>query len=270
MENATTIYNYINKPNSEKVNRSLIFDKYLFWENYDFGPTLDLKKNDRDGWDRNFCKFEHFKIVTEKNHPIESEQYEQLKSRKNSLPDTISFSLSTRTRVIVNHGNESVLENSISIHPYYGFPVIPGSAIKGITRHFCNEFIKLDKALGENLDNIFGISSSDGESRKGCIVFLDAWPVNLDGELFETDVFTLHYRKYYQENELPKDNQDPNPVNFLAVKRGIKFEFAIAPSSKCRVEDKQKLLNDAQMYITEALKTFGIGAKTGSNYGYFK
>lgn len=272
MENATTIYKYTNQPNSEKVNRALIFDKYLFWGNYGFGPTLDkkIRKNGRDSWDPNFYKYEHFKNVTEKNHPIESEQYEQLKGRKNSLPDTISFGLSTRTRVIVNHGNESVLENSIAIHPYYGFPVIPGSAIKGITRHFCDEFKKLDKGLGENFDNIFGISYSDVESREGWVVFLDAWPVNLEDTFFETDIFTPHYAKYYQGDKLPKDDLGPIPVNFLAVKRGIRFEFSIAPSSKCRASDKQKFLNDAQTYITEALKTFGIGAKTGSNYGYFK
>lgn len=267
-ENANTIYEYI-KSDSEKVNRSLIFDKYLFWENFGSGPTLDKKtvtEKGKEKIDKNFYKYKHFKNIAKKNHPIELEQYEQLKGRKNSLPDKILFNLTTRTRVIVNHGNESVLENSIAIHPYYGFPVIPGSAIKGITRHFCNEFRKLD----ENLDEIFGISSSDRESREGGVVFLDAWPVSLAEKLFEIDIFTPHYSKYYQEDDLPKDNQSLRPMNFLAVKRGIEFEFTIVSSSKCRQEDKQKLRSDAQTYVTEALKTFGIGAKTGSNYGYFK
>jgi len=39
-------------------------------------------------------------------------------------------------RMVVGLGGESVYETSMTLHHIYGFPYIPGSAIKGITRHF--------------------------------------------------------------------------------------------------------------------------------------
>lgn len=45
-------------------------------------------------------------------------------------------------RLIVGLGNESVYETSMTLHHVYGIPYIPGSAIKGVTRHYFiqNEF----------------------------------------------------------------------------------------------------------------------------------
>lgn len=39
-------------------------------------------------------------------------------------------------RMIVGFGNESVYELSMTLHHIYGIPYIPGSAIKGVTRHW--------------------------------------------------------------------------------------------------------------------------------------
>ncbi|MBC7248558.1 MAG: type III-B CRISPR module RAMP protein Cmr6 [Actinobacteria bacterium] len=38
-------------------------------------------------------------------------------------------------RMVVGLGGESVYETSMTLHHIYGFPYIPGSAIKGVTRH---------------------------------------------------------------------------------------------------------------------------------------
>ncbi|MCC4766893.1 type III-B CRISPR module RAMP protein Cmr6 [Methanosarcina sp. DH1] len=254
--------NYVGEiSTSEKVNPSLIFDKYFLWgvTGDGFPTSTPNRKN---------YKMTHLEKITKYKIPLGTAQYNLLKNRKNSLPRTTSFSLYTNTRVIVNHGGESILENSISIHPYYGFPTIPGSAIKGVTRHYSEEFETLDKDL-EN--KIFGNSPTEKNSQQGSIFFLDAWPKNIDQKnFFELDVFTPHYQEYYQIKKLPRDDQNPVPVYFLAVKKGVEFEFAIAPSLGCSKENLQEDLKLVKGLITNALKTFGIGAKTGSSYGYFK
>lgn len=251
--------------NSEKVNPALIFDKYFLWGiiEDDF-PTYSPNNKD------NF-KVQHLERIIKYKVPMEVTSYSQLKNRKNSLPGTMSFSLNTKTRVIVNHGGESILENSISIHPYYGFPIISGSAIKGVTRHYCEEFECLDKDLEKR---IFGNLPSEKKSQKGNILFIDAWPKTVNrsplSNFFELDVFTPHYQGYYQKKKFPRDDQNPVPVHFLTVRKGVEFEFAIAPSVGYSKEDVQEDLGRVRGLITNALKTFGIGAKTGSSYGYFE
>lgn len=269
IENTKIVEDCIQSSSSVKVNPSLIFNKYLFWEKYSGTPTLDKKniKKNKEYYDKNFCKIKQFKRVIDIKIPLALDQYMHLKKRKNSLPQIDFINLTTRTRLIVNHGGESILENSIALHPYYGFPIIPGSAIKGVTRHFCEEFKHLDDGL---IKKIFGNSPGEKESEEGNIIFLDAWPMRIDNKFLEIDVFTPHYQDYYQGEKLPRDDQNPVPVNFLAVKKGVIFEFAIAPSSRCKNEDIKYLINETKKIISETLKTFGIGAKTGSNYGYFE
>lgn len=252
------------------VNPSLFFEKYLFWEEENRIPTLDKKifrrnRQNRPSYDKNYYKKDHFKKIINLKPPLESTQYEQLRNRKNSLPETHTFTLTTKTRLIVNHGVESILENSIALHPYYGFPIIPGSAIKGVTRHYCEDD-GLDRDL---IIKIFGNFSGDKKAEEGSIVFFDAWPDKdaIKRKLLELDVFTPHYQKYYQNNQLPRDDQSPIPVNFLAVGKLVKFEFAIAPSSKCESDEAQDLINETIEHIENAMSTYGIGAKTGSSYG---
>jgi CRISPR-associated protein Cmr6 len=171
-------------------------------------------------------------------------------------------------------GSASVFETSITLHPYYGFPVIPGSAIKGVTRHFCEEY--KEGVIDEpTIRRIFGNKPRAGNLYEGDVVFYDAFPEewHISGgnlrPLLEIDIMNPHYKEYYKDgsNVLPADNQDPNPLKFLVVRKGIKFRFVVRPSSKCRDASLSAL---AISLIKEALTTIGIGAKTGSSYGYFR
>jgi CRISPR type III-B/RAMP module RAMP protein Cmr6 len=247
--------NNLLKPN--ELNPSLIFNKYVLWDEIDENiPFL------------NHHKIDHFNRIVNCNFPLTFDNYNYLKNRKNKIHNSIVFELTTKTKLIVNHGMESILENSISMHPYYGFPVIPGSAIKGVTRNYCKEYINLNS---KKVEDIFGSHKEEGK-----IVFLDAWPsienfTNKGEELklnyfYEIDVFTPHYQKYYQKKSYPSDNQTPIPINFLAVKNKIKFEFVISTASNYKKQNLECIKN----LISEALNIFGIGAKTGSNYGYFE
>lgn len=244
----------------KKLNPSLILNKYVLWNETDTNiPVL------------NDYKIDHLNRAINCDFPLTFDQYNYLKSRKNIIPNNITFELTTKTKIIVNHGMESILENSISMHPYYGFPVIPGSAIKGVTRHYCEEYTNLDST---EVETIFGSQTSGGN-----IIFLDAWPSieSLSNKheglklnyFYEIDVFTPHYQEYYQQKSYPSDNQKLIPVNFLAIKKNIKFEFVISLASHF---DKHRLeyIEYAKTILSDALRTFGIGAKTGSSYGYFE
>lgn len=46
------------------------------------------------------------------------------------------FPMYSASRVIVGLGAESVLETSVRLHRVYGFPIIPGSALKGLARSY--------------------------------------------------------------------------------------------------------------------------------------
>lgn len=56
------------------------------------------------------------------------------------------FELVTDSRLVVGLGEDSVLETSLALHPLYGFPIIPGSALKGLTRAFA--LLTLAESLG--------------------------------------------------------------------------------------------------------------------------
>src|SRR5437763_2983413 len=92
--------------------------------------------------------------------------------------------LSTVGRLIVGLGSENVLETGIRLHHTYGLPVIPGSALKGLAAHYCNEVWgqrtlgdaapdasqRFRRAGGDYHRLLFG-TTDDG----GCVTFHDAW-----------------------------------------------------------------------------------------------
>lgn len=58
----------------------------------------------------------------------------------------LRFDLRTQARLVVGLGTDSVLETAITLHRIYGFPTIPGSALKGLTRTWA--LLKLATNLG--------------------------------------------------------------------------------------------------------------------------
>lgn len=106
----------------------------------------------------------------------------------------------------------------------------------------------------------------------------------------EVDVLTPHYKVYYDDVADggtavdPSDDGDPNPVNFLAVKTGIRFEFRWAldwpreTSLDDSADDRRsglggRLISDVQGrvlgWLASGLGGLGLGAKTSAGYGYF-
>lgn len=237
------------------ANASLVQGKYIFWDNGQFN------------------KKEHLERVARIRPPLNAAFYQRLKQRKNQYPPPVNvFHLTTQSRVIVNMGNASILETSIALHHLYGFPVLAGSAIKGVTRHYVTDNSLLTRM---EIERYFGHETQAGQRqgglRQGEIIFGDAWPQNLGSHL-ELDLMNPHYGHYYRGGQWPSDDRDPVPIPFLAIKNGLVFEFVLALTLKGRVTAGTAavhVLTTIQNLVREALQTYGLGAKTGAGYGYF-
>lgn len=247
---------------------------------YEDGINISLLFHKCPGWAKNYNESGIFTKVTlppiyKKGHLEKMislaysapKRYQELK-RRYFFDQRYSFVLRTRTRLLVGFaGTDTVFENSISLHPFYGFPVIPGSSIKGLLRNYCES----SGITSDKIRTMLGDEAEAEEREEGKVVFLDAWPEKWPpgkGGVLEADIMTPHYGKYYSGRGLPSDKDTPNPISFLAVPQGIEFRFCLLPSRTC--QDEENIVAEAKGYLVSALKTFGIGAKTSSSYGYFK
>jgi len=199
------------------------------------------------------------------------------------------FEATTSWRLVIGLGASHPQETSMTLHHIYGIPYIPGSAIKGVTRHWAvlkfaeemskSENIKFEKAIeevskalenGEKIDlkvedlefnqliEIFGTQKQQGK-----VIFFDAYPV---GDInLKIDVMNPHYPEYYSKGQAPTDWQNPIPIKFLTVEN-TKFQFYLAVRGK----NSNKILEKAKELCLEALKEHGIGAKTSLGYGIFE
>lgn len=100
----------------------------------------------------------------------------------------------TLGRMVVGLGEESVLETSIRLHHTYGVPIIPGSALKGLTARFAAKYLG-DEWSSDSLayKTMFG-----DEERQGRVMFFDALPFPDNRVMVDIDVMTVHHRKYYE------------------------------------------------------------------------
>ena len=213
------------------------------------------------------------------------------------------FALRTDWRLIAGLGRKGSLEVGFTFHRY-GFPVLPGSSVKGVARAWALlQLAEQAKPTNDvdSLDKLDGILSADSEDDKkeekkkylqwhaiqsdgvqrladnfraifgttavaGRAVFFDAIPAN--PPKLELDVMNPHFPKYYQGDQPPADWQSPVPVYFLTVAAGTEFRFGVGWRGTL---DKagQRLHQLAQEWLTEGLTNLGAGAKTSAGYGYF-
>jgi CRISPR type III-B/RAMP module RAMP protein Cmr6 len=176
-----------------------------------------------------------------------------------------AFELCPDWRMAIGLGNKSVYEVGMTLHHIYGFPYIPGTAIKGIAHHYASYLQKEGKLEQAAIDEVFGIDSESDPSKemqKGKIIFFDAFPT---GEIaLAPDIMNNHYPDYYGEGQKPPaDWQSPRPIFFLTVKKPTAFKFVLG----CKPEH-QALLATANAWLHQALTAHGIGAKTAVGYGY--
>lgn len=132
----------------------------------------------------------------------------------------------------------------------------------------------------------------------GSASFLPAYPWQLPLHDLELDVLTCHHPAFYgepPEPELPHsdrrwldwkqhhedwrrawgnapDTEEPIPVTFPAVAKGIVLAFVVLPlrGQRAALSQSGKSLHAlARDWLTRGLAEFGLGAKTAAGYGWF-
>lgn len=190
-----------------------------------------------------------------------------------------------RSRLAVNLAG-GILENAnICLHPHFGYPYLPGSAVKGLARHaaWCkwNEAKgQLKKDLAKRIATVFGYptgdkslddaleadedASAEKKDHAGCVAFLGAFPE--DKANIEVDVLTCHHAKYYSGSKpQATDDESPNVQAFPVVASGTTFCFPLVPLRDCGEAEMQA----AKTWLLEAIEVNGAGAKTAAGYGWF-
>jgi CRISPR type III-B/RAMP module RAMP protein Cmr6 len=183
-----------------------------------------------------------------------------------TLPtDPPPIDLITEGRLIVGLGSESVLETGIRLHHTYGLPVIPGSALKGVSAHYCNAVWgsvepKFVRETGEYHRLLFGTTDDSG-----CITFHDAWLVPGSQNPLVLDVMTPHHPDWLDGNKPPTDFDSPVPVSFVSV--AGTFRVAVSWNGPAGHAQSKNWTQLALELLKEALREWGVGGKTSSGYG---
>lgn len=214
----------------------------------------------------------------------------QRKNGKEPVPPPLPlggkrFPARLKSRLIVNQAG-GILENAgMCLHPHFGYPYIPGSAVKGIARHaaWCewHEAKEPEKeCIAKDIACVFGYPTNDkgldayleergcDAKRGGCISF---WAAEPDGKAgLVTDIVNCHHMKYYGSDDNPPavatDDEAPNPQFFPAVEKDGTFVFTLVP-----VRDAGETeLALAKKWLIRAITENGVGAKTSAGYGWFE
>ncbi len=190
--------------------------------------------------------------------------------------DAYVFSLETACRLVTGMGESSVIETHLTLHPLYGFPVLLGASLKGLAAHWGADHPEYaDKASWKEIFGFPPFIDAKGNRKQGSegsVIFLDAWPKDISRKLLTVDVLTNHHMKYYSSNggQSPKESDEPNPVPFLTVCKGVPFVFGLRTSDWVPVERQRTLLTNAKGILEKALMNYGVGGKSSSGYGYFR
>lgn len=104
---------------------------------------------------------------------------------------------------------------------------------------------------------------------RGALEFWDAFPQPA-GHSMTVEIMTPHHAGYLQDGKVPHEAEQPNPVTFLALPAGSRFDFFVrcAPArlpAGLLAEQRWRALLDAA--FLHAFDVLGFGAKTSVGYG---
>lgn len=199
------------------------------------------------------------------------------RSRRNSWLDplvskglALRFEVIAKTRVVLWLSSPSATELGFCLHHVYGIPYLPPSALKGLAskamwKHVCPQ-AEWDELSDQILD-LFGEGGDEGHV--GRVAFLEGIPLGDEkGQIcLETDVMTPHHASYYSGKEAPHDCEGPNPLPFLCIPPGQRFEIGLIFTRGGDQNGPTYWLSEAKRWLINGLSQMGLGAKTSSNYG---
>lgn len=206
-------------------------------------------------------------------------------------------------RLLINMAG-GVQENAgIALDRCFGLPLIPGSASKGVSRHTALWEIRSSESVAEKKRLlrlallVFGFGVDDVKSKhgktnwawsvesnpeilgsvlselpsstdfKGIISFLPASPASEKSMRIVAEGLTPH-----TDQMTGKESDRLNPLTFPAVERGSQFAFALILNrslGKQSEESIREILDQAEIWLKQAVTGTGIGAKTSAGYGWF-
>jgi CRISPR type III-B/RAMP module RAMP protein Cmr6 len=212
----------------------------------------------------------------------------------------VTFEATLGSRMMVNLAGGVVENAGIALDRCFGLPLIPGSAVKGITRvqalweirEAKNEekirLLRLAMLLfgygAHDLCGDFGWAGGVREAQsiadeigaqdfKGCACFLPAYPTT--APTLVVDMVNPHYPQYYSGNPdrpCAEDNESPIPNYFPAVEAKSAFGFAALLNRVPNLPNitAATLLAQVKQWLERAITRKGVGAKTAAGYGWFE
>ncbi len=273
--------------NKSSLNPAVIFDRYA--------PDLSRAENNKEAW-----KKQALQAAAVSADAGALRAYIERWRALTQAAGAQSFTMQTDWRFIPGLGRKSALEIGFGFHRY-GFPYLPGSAVKGIARTWAlfelAEAAELPADSPEILNNLDQLLAKPAEEfdkelknahdwrglaarrqeaerfrmafgaldQAGGAVFFEAIPAKAFP--LEIDIMNPHFGPYYQGKDAPADWHNPVPVAFLTVPAGQPFHFAVGWRGGSK---RAEWLNQAAAWLRQGLKELGAGAKTAAGYGYFK
>lgn len=226
----------------------------------------------------------------------------------NAIPGVLRIYARNQSRLLLNMSG-GVLENAgCSLDRFTGLPRIPGSAVKGVTRHAALDQLKENctgtktEALAEialafgwisadwNASGDFAWACQDNwpatratarqiiatrlnsdeapRSFAGCIAFFDALPAIPQSHDLELDIVTSHHKNYYSEKQLVALDNE-QPNPVVFPAISPGQTFGFALAPRPHTKVFDGLLSLSKNALLHALTTYGIGAKIAAGYGWF-
>jgi CRISPR-associated protein Cmr6 len=191
-------------------------------------------------------------------------------------------------RLAVGLGNKAnAHEIGLSLHGTYGWPVIPGTSLKGLAAAWAvtsrgdakavRRLLGTPRPAAAQPDSAVEVADGPAEpggrgapaeprAARGTVCFLDAIPAGTPVTVM-VDVLTPHVKPYYDAMAgesgkpmmPPAEYHNPVPVNFLTV-RGVFAVDLYGPD--------QRDVELAATWLREAGQELGAGGKTAAGYGY--
>ena len=180
----------------------------------------------------------------------------------------VTLTAKTVGPLAVGMGNPNPSENGLTLHHTYGVPVIPGAALKGLTRRALQRMPGLAPSV---IATLLGDSSESGSAFEGAVTFYDAWlvPEGVGLRPLHPDTITVHHPDYYKSegDDAPTDFDDPIPIPFLVVKPGAAFLIRLSIDPAVGAAFAEQSLTLVKNALLWALKSEGVGGKTNAGYG---
>jgi len=168
-------------------------------------------------------------------------------------------------RLVVGLGSTaSAHEVSLALHGSYGWPVLPGSALKGLAAAWA---AGSGSVAADDIGRVLGTPRLDVATERvpgqGTVCFLDAIPAGEPAAVV-ADVFTPHVKPYYDGAATgkpvpPAEYHNPVPLLFLTVTGAFRVDL-----HGQNADDTEA----AADWLTQAGDELGAGAKTAAGYGY--